>query len=407
MDWISKCVATRLGGSQFEQQVPYKFETIKQLKNKYLQSPILPLLDLGIGEPDGTAPTCAIETLQYACTLQAYGKYADNGADFFKSSIVEYLQTIFNVSRIDTEQILPVLGIKSGLCLLAGTLINPGDLVACTIPGYNVFSTQTRYLGGEVHPLPLTPDNHFLPDFSVIPETIKHRIKVICLNYPNNPTGAIANLTFYQNLIKMALHYHWIILQDAAYSALSFQEPISILQIPDAEKCCVELHSMSKGFNMTGWRLGWLCGNKTIIKACSMYKNNCDSGQFLAIQKAASVALKHASMWLPKLHNKYKQRLCKLYRILTQHHFTPFNSQAGFFLYAQSPHKAIKTSTDQTFTFSNAFAFSQWLLQNLGIVTVPWDDCGAYLRFSVTFSSENEEDFFADLDQRLGHYQFQ
>ena len=202
----------------------------------------------------------------------------------------------------------------------------------------------------------------------------------------------------------MAQKYHWIILQDAAYGALAYREHLSILQIPGANECCVELHSMSKGFNMTGWRLGWICGNELLIKACSLYKNHCDSGQFLALQKAASVGLDQANVWLPKLKEKYLRRLHRLREILCEVGLKCEIPEAGFFLYAKAPKQII--FHEKISEIDSAQEACQWLLVNLGIVTVPWDDCGAFLRFSVTFRSENEEDFFQEVKQRLSPYRF-
>lgn len=404
--WIYNAVADRLGGAQFEQHLGYKFERIKQAKRDFLAThPQIKLLDFGIGEPLDVPPDAVVQTLQATCGLSKYNGYADNGADFFKGSVQRYMQKTLGVA-LDKSEILPILGIKSGLTLLAGTLVNPGDWVAYTTPGYGVFATQTRYWGGNTYALPLTPEQQFLPDLEAIPEEIKRKIKILSLNYPNNPTGSIATTAFYERVVGMALHYHWIVLQDAAYTALSFERTLSILQIPRAKECCIELHSMSKGFNMTGWRLGWLCGNEVIIKACGAYKNNCDSGQFLAIQKAACAGLDDADTWLPQLRKRYQHRLEHLADILQKNNFHVYRPQAGFFLYAAVPQSVSLRSNGSTISFKNAEDFSQWLLNELGIVVVPWDDCGAYVRFSVTFKNADEISYFSELQSRLSLFAF-
>lgn len=402
--WIYHAVADRLGGAQFEKNLGYKFERIKQSKCDFsTHHPQTKLLDFGIGEPLDIPSHEVLEALQKTCGLLEYNGYADNGADFFKESVQRYMREMLDVS-LNKNEILPVLGIKSGLTLLAGTLINPGDWIAYTTPGYGVFATQTRYLGGETYALPLTLERQFLPDLEAIPEEIKRKIKTLSLNYPNNPTGSIATTEFYEYVVSMALRYHWIIIQDAAYTALSFEKPLSILQIPHAKECCVELHSMSKGFNMTGWRLGWLCGNEIILKACSAYKNNCDSGQFLAIQKAACAGLDNANAWLPQLRQKYQQRLKLLADILQKNNFQFYQPKAGFFLYVAAP-KSVSSKVDGvTVHFQTAEAFSQWLLDKLGVVVVPWDDCGAYVRFSVTFKNSDEIAYFNELQERLSQF---
>lgn len=404
--WIYNAVADRLGGAQFEKNLGYKFERIKQTKRNFLaHHPQIKLLDFGIGEPLDIPPREVLETLQKTCGMLEYNGYADNGADFFKESVQHYMQKTLNVSLTKSE-ILPILGIKSGLTLLAGTLVNPGDWVAYTTPGYGVFATQTLYFGGKTYALPLIPERQFLPDLDTLPERIRQKIKVLSLNYPNNPTGSVATTAFYERVVEMALHYHWIVLQDAAYTTLSFGKPLSILQIPHAKECCIELHSMSKGFNMTGWRLGWLCGNDIILKACSVYKNNCDSGQFLAIQKAACAGLDNADAWLPQLRQKYQQRLEHLANILQKNNFQFYRPAAGSFLYVTAP-KSVSSKTDgSTACFNTAEEFSQWLLNKLGIVVVPWDDCGAYVRFSVTFKNSDEVAYFSELQKRLAQFIF-
>ena len=404
--WIYDAIADRLGGARFEQNLGYKFEQIKQAKRDFLaKNPHRKLLDFGVGEPLDVPPQEIVKTLQKTCGLLEYNGYADNGADFFKESIQRYMQNTLDVA-LDKDEILPILGIKSGLTLLAGTLINPGDWIAYTTPGYGVFATQTRYFGGNTYALPLTPERQFLPDLEAIPEEIKRKIKVLSLNYPNNPTGSVATKAFYEHVVEMALRYHWIVLQDAAYTALSFEKPLSILQISQAKTCCIELHSLSKGFNMTGWRLGWLCGNKTLVKACGMYKNNCDSGQFLAIQKAACAGLDNADAWLPQLRQKYKKRLERLMNILAQNNFQCYTPSAGFFLYVASPKSVSKKAEGSTIHFETAQAFSQWMLNELGIVVVPWDDFGAYVRFSVTFGNADEIAYFSELQERLSPFIF-
>lgn len=408
MDWVRQKIANRLGGSLFDQEKAYKFAVIKQLKQAFIEKhPDVVLLDFGIGEPDGLPPICAIKSLQESCGLSTYNGYADNGAPFFVQSVQKYLQSVFGISHITEAEILPVLGIKAGLSLLAGTLINSGDVVACTVPGYGVFATQAKYFGGKVYPLKLKASHHFLPDLDAIPEKIRQNIKVFCINYPNNPTGTIATKVFFEKIIAFSQKYQWIILQDAAYSSLSFEKPLSILQIDGALDYCVELHSLSKGFNMTGWRIGWLCGNKTILSACARYKNNCDSGQFLAIQKAAATALDNAETWLPKLRQKYYKRLQQLRQILEKHHFKTYPSKAGFFLYVDAPKFVLDESGTLLHSFDSAKDCSHWLLEQLGIVVVDWDEGGSYLRFSVTFKTEDDSSFLQSLDERLKKFIFQ
>lgn len=408
MDWIKDKIADRIGGRAFDQSGAYKFEVIHQLELKTAHH-ALTRLDFGIGEPDRVAPHCSIESLRKNCARAENRFYADNGADFFKRAAAQHMQRFFNVQLDPTREVLPIIGIKSGLGLLAGTLINPGDYVLCTSPGYPVFPTQTRYFGGQVIDLPLVPENQFLPDFSSVPDEIKSHVKCCVLNYPNNPTGATANKAFFEKLVKTALKYRWILIHDAAYAPLSFTEPLSLLSIPAARTCSVELHSMSKGFNMTGWRIGWMCGNKTVIQACTKLKSNSDAGQFLAIQRAATTALEHAHEIIPTNVKRYQRRIRKLIACLEQVGLHVYEPHGGFFVYVKAP-KQVSNQTGKVIAhFSNAFACTCWLLEQLNLVTVPWDEVGAFLRFSVTFeapSLQKENECFIQLRNRLAAYVF-
>ena len=163
---------------------------------------------------------------------------------------------------------------------------------------------------------------------------------------------------------------------------------------------------MSKAFNMTGWRLGWICGNEAILRACAKYKSNCDSGQFLPIQKAATVALDQADVLLPPLRQKYQRRLEALLTILKKHNIAVFEPKGGLFIYAKAPTGVVYKQYQRTEHFANAAEFAQWLLSTLGVVVVPWDDCGSYVRFSATFATANESLFLHQFDQTLDAYIF-
>ena len=192
------------------------------------------------------------------------------------------------------EEICHSIGSKSALALLPTAFINPGDITIMTIPGYPVLGTWTKYLGGEVINLPLLEENNFFPDLASLTEDQKKRAKLLYINYPNNPTGAVATEKFYKKVIDFATENKILIISDAAYAPLTFgKKPLSVLALPGGKKCAVELQSMSKGFNMTGWRISWVCGNELAVKAFAGVKDNADSGQFAAIQKASISGLQN------------------------------------------------------------------------------------------------------------------
>ena len=204
---------------------------------------------------------------------------------------------------------------------------------------------------------------------------------MLYLNYPNNPTGASATVEFFTKAVNFARENHILIVSDAAYAPLNFAgKPLSILSIPGAFDCCVELHSMSKGFNMTGWRLSWVCGNPLAVKAFATVKDNADSGQFLAIQKAAIAALDDQAAITPAICEKYRRRLASMVETLKKLGFNAKVPAGSFYLYVKAP----KATADGT-QFENGETFSQWLIRNKLISSVPWDDAGHFVRFSATF----------------------
>lgn len=407
---IQNLFAERIGGSSFGQDNNlYKFEKIKRSKLAAIKNnPHLPLIDLGIGEPDTPTDPQIVDLLYKEALNPNNHSYADNGCQEFKNAVAHFMLKTFNVPLDPLSQIIHSIGSKSALSLLPACFINPGDIVLMTTPGYPIFGTHAQYYGGEVYKLPLIKSNAYFPDLNTIPSPILKKTKILLLNYPNNPTGASATQQFYKDVISWAKNHNIIIIQDAAYAPLSWgTPPLSILQTPGAEDVAVELHSLSKSFNMTGWRLGWLCGNPLIIQAYAHLKSNSDSGQFLPIQKAAAFALTQPQI-IHQNAQKYSRRMDLLLSILNPLGFQATKPTAGFFLYCPSPKSATKNGT--VTKFHSAEDFSLWLIHNALISTVPWDDAGPHVRFSVTWASHNasnEIDVINELAKRLNEYNFE
>jgi len=207
----------------------------------------------------------------------------------------------------DTE-ILHSIGNKAALSILPAALINPGDYVLMTTPGYPVFGTHAKYYGGRVHNLPLLESNRYLPDLNSIPSEVLSAAKVMVLNYPNNPTGASASPEFFAQVVAFAKEHRLVVVHDAPYTALVFEgQPLSFLSTPGAKDVGLELHSTSKSFNMTGWRCGFVAGNELLVRAYGDVKDNTDSGQFLAIQHAAAYCFDHPEI-TAKIAAKYSRR---------------------------------------------------------------------------------------------------
>jgi LL-diaminopimelate aminotransferase len=248
-----------------------------------------------------------------------------------------------------------------------------------------VAGTHTRYYGGSVYKLPLEAKNDFLPDLESIPADVRTRAKLLVINYPNSPTGKLATREFYQRAIDFAQKNQVVVVQDAAHILLSYEAaPLSFLSVPAAKEVGVEVHSMSKGFHMIGWRLGFVAGHERIVQAFADVKDNCDSGQFMAIQKAGAAALDNES--IPgQVREKYRRRLEKLVKVLTRCGFDCRMPGGTYFLYTASPR-----GLASGLKFKNAEAASQYLITEHSICTVPWDDAGAFLRFSVTYEAADE-----------------
>ena len=393
--------AQRIGGSSYGKGTEiYKFEKIKRAKRKALaEHPERELIDFGIGENDEMAPRGVRKELTEQIGRPENRGYADNGIAGFKEAAARFMAREFDVALDPATQINHCIGSKPALAMLPATLIDPGDVTLMTIPGYPVAGTHTKYYGGEVHRLPLLAQNDFLPELDSIPAEIRRRAKLLVINYPNSPTGKVATREFYERVVEFARQNRIVVVQDAAHVMLTYEgRPLSFLQVPGAGEVGVEVHSLSKGWNMIGWRMGWVCGHERLVRAFADVKDNCDSGQFIAIQKAAAAALDDPE--IPgRIRQKYHRRLKKLAAVLTRCGFDCRVPGGSYFLYTPSP-KGVAGGP----AFETAEAAGQYLITEQSICTVPWDDAGAYLRFSVTYEAPDEaaEDvLMAQTEQRL------
>lgn len=408
MDYIQEMFAERIGGSRFGMSdVIYKFEKIKRSKREAAKlHPDMELIDLGVGQPDYMADGEIIRVLSEESAKWENRGYADNGIDEFKKAAAKYMDQVFGVKDIDYEtETLHMIGSKAGLTILPQAFINPGDVTLITVPGYPVMGTITEWLGGEKYELPLKEEHDFYPDLDAIPENICKRAKLIYVNYPNNPTGQAATREFFEKLVAFAKKNHIIIVQDAAYAAICLdgQKPLSILSIDGAKDIAVEIHSLSKSYNMTGWRLGFAVGNAKIITALATVKDNFDAGQFKPIQLAGSYALAHPEL-TEQMNTVYKRRQKLLCELLAEKGFCVTPSRGTFYLYVKAP-----TGMADGTTFAIAEDFSQYMIREKMISVVPWDDAGHYVRFSLTFhapTAEIEKEIMDEVRVRLADCEF-
>ena len=390
-DFFEDKISERLGGKNFGKSTEiYKFEIIKRAKAAARRAhPGIPLIDMGVGEPDWPADRIVVKTLSEEAGKPENRWYADNGIPEFQEAAVSYLEKVYGVKGISpTENIVHGIGSKPALAMLPLCFINPGDYLLTTVPGYPVAATYTKYIGGEVFNLPLLEKNSFLPDFSIVPADILKKARLLYLNYPNNPTGAAATPDFFREVVSFAKKNGIVVIHDAPYAALTYDgnKPLSFLSVEGAIDVGIEVHSLSKAFNMTGWRIGFVCGNARAVKAYATVKDNTDSGQFRAIQKAAVKALENTEI-TDRTVEKYSRRFDLLIRALKELGFEAKKPGGSFFCYVKAP-----SGTRNGKIFKTATEFSEFLITNSLISTVPWDDAGKFIRFSVTFEAADEKE---------------
>jgi LL-diaminopimelate aminotransferase len=381
-------ISDRLGGINFgKSTVIYKFELIKRAKAAAKKAhPDIALIDMGVGEPDWPADNLVVKSLSEEAGKPENRWYADNGIPEFQEAAANYLEKVYGLSGlIPSENIVHGVGSKPVLAMLPICFINPGDILLTTVPGYPVTATYTKYLGGEVFNLQLTESNSFLPDLDSVPQHILKKAKLLYLNYPNNPTGAVANKEFFKKVVDFAEKNNIVVIHDAAYSALTYDgyKPLSFLSVEGAMDVGLEVHSLSKAFNMTGWRIGFVCGNSKAVKAYATVKDNTDSGQFRAIQKAGILAFNHTDITKNTV-SKYSRRFDLLVDALNEVGFNAKKPKGSFYCYVKAPE-----GTESGKVFSSASEFSEFLIKESLISTVPWDDSGKYIRFSVTFEADS------------------
>ncbi len=403
--WFQDLFAARIGGAQYgKSNAIYKFEKIKRAKRAALAAhPETRLLDFGIGENDEMAPRPVRDRLKREVDDPANRGYADNGIQEYKDAAARYMAREYGVQLDPATQINHCIGSKPALALLPGMVINPGDVCIMTVPGYPVAGTWTRYFGGEVYNAPLEPANNYLVDLDAIPAEIRRRAKLMVLNYPNSPTGALADEDFFKRVIAFAHVNRLIVVNDAAHLPLTYgRKPLSFLAVDGALEVGLETHTMSKGWDMIGWRLGFVAGHPRLVAAYADMKDNSDSGQFIAIQKAGVTALDDAAL-LPAIRAKYERRLRKLVDALRELGFDANMPGGTYFLMVKAP-RGVEGGP----RFDDAEAASQWLIREKMVCTVPYAE-GEMLRFSTTYRVDGEagEDaLMAELNQRLAGIRF-
>ena len=337
------------------------------------------IISLGVGDPDLPTPNHIIKSIQEAVIKPVNHQYPFGvGLLSYREAIVEWYKKRFNVN-LNTDEICALIGSKEGIGHIHLGFVNPGDVVLVPEPGYPVYNTGTIFSDGIPYFMPLLEKNNFLPDLDIIPKDILKKAKLIFVNYPNNPTAAIAPKEFYLKLIEFAKRNNIIVASDAAYSEIYYDEnekPCSFLEFPGAKEVGVEFHSLSKTYNMTGWRIGWVCGNKDIVAGVAKVKDNYDSGVFQAIQEAAVTALTSSQEYVGNFRKIYKERRDTLIKGLRKLGWQVSLPKASFYVWAKIP---------KGYTSSQIVSK---LLDLAAIICTPGNGMGksgeGYVRFALT-----------------------
>lgn len=370
LDWISPA-------DRIQALPPYVFARLDELKARAREQG-LDLIDLGMGNPDGATPQPVIESAIAALQNEANHGYPPfEGTASFRHAITKWYRRRYDVELNPDSEALPLLGSKEGLTHLAIAYINPGDLVLVPSPAYPAHFRGPLIAGGKVHSLILKPENNWIIDLAAIPDAVAQQAKILYFNYPSNPTAATAPREFFEDIVAFARKYEILLVHDLCYAELAFDgyQPTSLLEIPGAKEIGVEFHTLSKTYNMAGWRVGFVVGNRHIIQGLRTLKTNLDYGIFAALQSAAETALQLPDIYLEKVQNRYRRRRDFLINGLNELGWNIQKTKATMYLWVECPPGI--GSTD--------FALS--VLQQTGVVVTPGNAFGiageGYVRISL------------------------
>ncbi len=361
---------------------PYLFHLIDE-KRKAAQDKGIDVISLGIGDPDRPTPDFMLELMNEEMRNPRNHVYPGyKGEPDFCAAVAEWFTDRFGVALDPDTEIMAVIGAKDAVSHLPLAFLDPGDVGIATDPGYPVYATAIEFAGGRISRVPILAENGFLPDLDAIDPAMADQAKIMFVNYPNNPTSAVADEGFFEKLVAFARKHDIVILSDNAYSEVYFEEedrPISIMKIPGAKETSIEIHSFSKTFNMTGWRIGFVVGGKALIDAFLTLKSNFDSGVFMAIQRAAGRALKHpeAQAFHAKRTGLFKDRRDRIAKALRDMGFRFQLPRASYYFWARVPD-----------SYASAVNFCADLLEHKGLVVTPGVGYGpngeGWFRISMT-----------------------
>ena len=379
--------------SRIEKVPPYLFVGIsRKIAEKRAQG--IDVISFGIGDPDIPTPENVVEKLRETALDSPNHRYPEtDGLPEFRQAVADWYQRRFGISVHPDKETLPLIGAKEGIAHAALCFIEPGDIALVPDPGYPVYSVGTWFAGGECHWMPLLEENGWMPDLDAIPEDVANKAKVIWLNYPNNPTGAIADAGYFAKVVEFAKAHDIAVMHDASYSEVAFDgyRPISFLETAGAIDVGVEFHSLSKSYNMTGWRLGMAVGNEDIISALMVIKSNLDSGVPNAIQYMGMEAMEMSQDAIDERNAIYEHRRDRVVQTLRDIGLDAIPPKASLYVWTRIP---------EGFTSAE---FTALLLDEADIVVTPGNGYGeygeGYIRLSLTINDEDMEKGLARLSE--------
>jgi LL-diaminopimelate aminotransferase len=361
---------------------PYLFAAIDEMKKKAIARGV-DIINLGIGDPDLPTPAPIIERMCQEVGNPKHHQYPSyEGMLSFRQAVADWYKRRFDVALDPADEVLTLIGSKEGIGHVPLAFVNPGDVVLVPSPGYPVYPVGTGFAGGTPYVMPLTKANHFLPDLQAIPKDVACKAKLMFINYPNNPTSATAGKDFFKRVVEFANEHRIIVCHDAAYSEIYFdgRKPASFLEADGAKEVGVEFHSLSKTFNMTGWRIGFAVGNKQVLAGLGKVKSNMDSGVFQAIQEAGIVGLRDGDALVEGIRSVYQERREVLLSGLKRLGLEVEPLYGGFCAWITVPKGFTST------------AFTAHLLEKAGIVTTPGNGFGqageGYIRMTLCTTKE-------------------
>jgi LL-diaminopimelate aminotransferase len=377
-DWLRLSCAMKYS-YRIEQLPPYLFAEIDR-KQKAALGRGVDIISLGVGDPDQPTPDHIVKAGQEALAKAANHRYPFGaGLLSLRQAIAAWMKKRFAVALDPASEIYALIGSKEGLGHLPLAFVNPGDVTLVPDPAYPVYKNATLFAGGKPYLLPLKEERGFIPDLKAVPAAMLAKAKVLFLNYPNNPVAATAPRAFLEEAVAFAKANHLIVAYDNAYSEMFFEEaPLSFLQIPGAKEVGIEFHSLSKTFNMTGWRIGWACGSAELLQGLAAIKDSMDSGLFQAIQEAGTAALRapESEPFVTKMRSLYRRRRDLFVEAMTQAGWAMKRPPATFYVWSRTPKGFDSQET------------AGRLLEEVGVVCTPGVGFGpsgeGYVRFALT-----------------------